>query len=137
MSIFLYARRLWGVHGSESWCGSHRPDVRANASSPVGWLVLAPTVDMWDMRTDACDARIVHGIGLIEQHLRDQVDPGRPTDTLLGVLPLGWRNHAACLGKKSTDTAAGVRSVGGRARNARSRPSTAEPAPTLTTRRES
>ncbi|WP_293002587.1 DUF6551 family protein [Mycobacterium sp.] len=63
---------------------------------------------VWDQRVDAYDAPIVHAVGLILHHLHDRVDPERLTDTLLGVLPLSLRTHAAAMGEALTGTA-GVR----------------------------
>ena len=101
---------------------------------------------VWDLRMDAFDAPIVHGIGLIQHHLRDSIDPERWADTLLGVVPLALKTQAAALGETLTGTAGvrmaitimvrynrnhrvpgktvlvSARSFGGGARNARSRP---------------
>ncbi|OJZ69463.1 hypothetical protein BRW65_22935 [Mycobacterium paraffinicum] len=109
-------------------------------------------VQVWDLRMDAYDAPLVHGIGLIQHHLGDRIDPERLADTLLGVLPTALRTHAAALGETLTGTA-GVRmaitimvlynrnrrvpgqrvlvcarTFGGGARNARSRPLSAKSA---------
>ncbi|UJL32185.1 hypothetical protein HZU38_30865 (plasmid) [Mycolicibacterium vanbaalenii] len=103
-------------------------------------------LSVWDLRTDAYDAPIVHGVGLIQHHLRERIDPERLADTLLGVVPLALRTQAAALGDTLTGTAGvrmattimvlynknrrvlgrpvlvSARSFGGGARNARSRP---------------
>lgn len=63
---------------------------------------------VWDLRIEAYDAPIVHAVGLILHHLKDRIDPERLADTLLGVLPLALRTHAAALGEALTGTA-GVR----------------------------
>jgi hypothetical protein len=101
---------------------------------------------VWDLRTDAYDAPIVHAIGLIQHHLRERIDPQRLADTLLGVVPLALRTQAAALGDTLTGTSGvrmaitimvlynknrrvpgrpvlvSARSFGGGSRNARSRP---------------
>ncbi|OOK65270.1 hypothetical protein BZL29_7711 [Mycobacterium kansasii] len=107
---------------------------------------------VWDLRMDAYDAPIVHGIGLIQHYLRDRIDPERLADTLLGVVPPALRTHAAALGETLTGTAGvrmattimvlynrnrrvpgqrvlvSARTFGGGARNARSRPLPAQTA---------
>ncbi len=108
--------------------------------------------DVWDVRMDAFDAPVVHALGLIQHHLGDRVDPHRLTDTLMGVLPLALKTHAAALGETLTGTAGvrmaitvmvlynknrrvpgrpvlvSARSFGGGSRNARSRPQPAQTA---------
>lgn len=65
-------------------------------------------MDVWDLRMDAYDAPLVHAVGLILYHLHGRIDPERLADTLLGVLPLALRTHAAAMGETLTGTA-GVR----------------------------
>ena len=107
---------------------------------------------VWDQRADAYDAPLVHGIGLIQHHLGQRIDPERLVDTLLGVMPLALKTQAAALGETLTGTAGvrmattimvlynknrrvsgkpvlvSARSFGGGARNARSRPISARSA---------
>lgn len=107
---------------------------------------LALILDVWDLRPDAFDAPLVHGIGLIQHHLRGRIDPERLADTLLGVVPLALRTHAAAMGETLSGTAGvrmaitvmvlynknrrvpgervlvSARTFGGGSRNARSRP---------------
>jgi hypothetical protein len=64
--------------------------------------------DVWDVRTDAFDAPVVHAVGLILHHLRDRVDVHRLVDTLMGVMPLTLKTQTAALGETLTGTA-GVR----------------------------
>lgn len=63
---------------------------------------------VWDLRVDAYDAPLMHAVGLILHHLRGRIDPERLADTLLGVMPLALRTHAAAMGETLTGTA-GVR----------------------------
>jgi hypothetical protein len=107
-------------------------------------------VDVWDVRQDAFDAPVVHGIGLVLHHLDAQIDLERLTDTLLGTVPLQLKTQALTLvgtGRQPVRMAITLmslynrnrhvpgrridvspRSFGGGARNARSLPALPESA---------
>lgn len=106
-------------------------------------------VDVWDNRLDAFDAPVVHGLGLVLHHLRNDLDQERLVDSLLGVLPRQLKAQASALRETTSGTAArlmavaimfcynrnrrlggarilvSVRTFGGGSRNARSLPESA------------
>lgn len=61
--------------------------------------------DVWDIRQDAYDAPLVHGLGLILHHLRNRIAPDRLADALLGVLPRQLKSQAQALRETTTGTA--------------------------------
>lgn len=104
---------------------------------------LGMIVEVWDVRTDAFDAPIVHGIGLIQHKLRKDLDVSRLADCLLDVMPRQLKNQAITLrdittGSQAVLTAIAImslynkkpgrkilvssRTFGGGSRNARSAP---------------
>ena len=113
---------------------------------------LALLVDVWDIRLDAFDALIVHGLGLILHYLRGRIDQERLVDSLMGVFPRQLKTHAAHLRETTTGTQpkliaiaimtaynrnrrvpgnrilVSARTFGGSARNAHSLPLTAKSA---------
>lgn len=62
-------------------------------------------VDVWDTRLEAFDAPVVHGLGLVLHHLRDQLDEERLADSLLGVVPRQLKSQASALRDTTTGTA--------------------------------
>ncbi len=52
-------------------------------------------LDVWDIRIDAYDAPIVHGIGLILHHLGSQIDMEKLTDTLIEQMPASLKSQAS------------------------------------------
>lgn len=54
-------------------------------------------VDVWDVRQDAFDAPVVHGVGLVLHHLEQRIDLERLTDTLLGTVPLQLKTQSLAL----------------------------------------
>ena len=65
---------------------------------------LALIVDVWDIRKDAFDALIVHGLGLILHYLHGRIDQERLVDSLMGVYPRQLKTHAANLRETTTGT---------------------------------
>jgi hypothetical protein len=53
--------------------------------------------DVWGVRRDALDAPIIHGLALVLDNLRDQVDLERLADALIDVLPRQLKTSAVAL----------------------------------------
>lgn len=59
--------------------------------------VLELIIGIWGRRRDAFDAPIIHGLALILNHLRDEIDLERLVDALLDVMPRHLSTQAVAL----------------------------------------
>lgn len=134
-------------------CTSTLEKLRALGGVELVGDTLKLIIDVWDIRLDAFDAPIVHGIGLVLHHLRDRIDLERLADTLLGIPgPRNLKTRALALGEHQGGTqpvltalmimflynknrnvpgeriSVTARTFGGGARNARSLPRIAQTA---------
>lgn len=58
---------------------------------------LSLIIDIWGKRRDGLDAPIIHGLALILQHLRHDIDLERLVDALLDTLPRQLKTQAVAL----------------------------------------